>query len=434
MQFYSTNNKDLRVDLATAVLSGLAPDNGLYMPCELTPLPKEFFDTLATRSFQENSYLIARQILGDSIPEKNLREIVSDTLSFEAPLVRISDHISALELFHGPTMAFKDFGARFMARVMSYFLKDSDQRLTILVATSGDTGSAVAHGFLNLPKIDVVILYPQGKVSPLQEKQLTTMGSNITALEINGTFDDCQSLVKQAFLDQELQGKRPLSSANSINIARLIPQSFYYVQAYSQARAQSDLPVVFSVPSGNFGNLTAGLLAYKLGLPVEYFVAATNLNKIVPEYLAGSAYNPRASIQTISNAMDVGNPSNFVRLQEIFGGSLESFKAIVRGHYFTDEQTIACMQKIYQETGYILDPHGAVAYLGLLEFKQQHRPLINGIFLETAHPAKFKEVVDSALNLELPLPERLAEYNRREKVSIPMSVDYQALKSYLVNS
>lgn len=429
MKFYSTNNRDTRVTLEQAVTMGLAPDNGLFMPEDIPQLPDSFFTHIADRTFASNAFIVARRLLGDSIPENELKEIVDHTIQFDAPLVQVEDDVFALELFHGPTMAFKDFGARFMSRVLGYFAQRQHRDIIILVATSGDTGSAVANGFLGVDGTKVVVLYPSGKVSDIQEKQFTTLGENITALEVSGTFDDCQRLVKQAFLDTDLREQFFLTSANSINIARLIPQSFYYFHAWAQLKDRAG-KVVVSVPSGNFGNLTAGLLAWRMGLPVDHFVASTNVNDVVPEYLETKVFKPRDSRATISNAMDVGNPSNFVRMLDLFDNDPDKLDKLVSGYRFTDEETKSVMQRVSWDFNYLLDPHGAVAYLGLRRY-QEKNPGMQGIFLETAHPAKFKETVDQTLKTNLPIPKRLEQFITREKNTIPMKNSFSDLKTFL---
>jgi threonine synthase len=428
MQFYSTNNRSLKVGLRDAVTSGLAPDNGLFMPEIITALPEDFFPNLKKKSFEEIGFEVARTILAGSIPDEELKRIVEHTIQFDAPLKEIERNVYALELFHGPTLAFKDFGARFMSQMLGYFAKQQDQEIVILVATSGDTGSAVANGFLGVEGIRVIVLYPAGKVSDIQEKQFTTLGQNITALEIDGTFDDCQSLVKQAFLDRVLRSSYFLTSANSINIARLIPQSFYYFRAVAQLK--NDLPVVFSVPSGNFGNLTGGLLAHRMGLPVDKFIAATNVNDVVPEYLRTREFNPKGSLSTISNAMDVGNPSNFVRMLDLFDGDYERIHESIVGYAFTDEETRGVMRKVFEEKRYTLDPHGAIGYLGLKKYTEAKEP-VNGIFLETAHPAKFKEVVEETLGTEVPIPLPLQKFMQQEKKSIQLDAEFESFKTFL---
>lgn len=431
MKFYSTNNKSLVAGLKDAVLQGLAPDNGLYMPEYIPRLPEKFFSSIGQRSLQEIAFTVSQSFLGDDVSDETLTGIVARAIQFDAPVVALGDMVYALELFHGPTMAFKDFGARFMAGLLGYFAQRQDREITILVATSGDTGSAVANGFLKVPGTRVIVLYPEGKVSDIQEKQFTTLGNNITALEVDGTFDDCQRMVKEAFVDSDLRSKLFLTSANSINIARLIPQSFYYFHAYAQLKSL-DQPVVFAVPSGNFGNLTGGLLANRMGLPVAQFVACTNVNDIVPEYLTSGSFSPRPSKQTISNAMDVGNPSNFSRLLDMFDQDRDLMAAVVTGKAFTDEQTRAAMWEVFERTGYIMDPHGAVGYLGLKEYLESHGQA-TGIFLETAHPGKFREVVEDTLNITLPLPPSLESFLVNEKLSIPMTSAFSDFKAYLLD-
>jgi len=430
MKFYSTNNKNLKVDLKQAVTQGLAPDNGLYMPERIPVLPKEFFETIHEKSFQEIAFEVANSLLGDDIPAAELKRIVEHTIQFDAPIVPLDTNVYALELFHGPTLAFKDFGARFMSQLLGYFAKQQQKEIIILVATSGDTGSAVANGFLGVPGTKVVVLYPSGKVSDIQEKQFTTLGKNITALEVDGTFDDCQRLVKQAFLDTDLKQKFFLTSANSINIARLIPQSFYYFYAYSKLPGKKG-PVVFSVPSGNFGNITGGLLAKRMGLPIHQFIASTNINDVFPQYLRSNLFNPRPSAQTISNAMDVGNPSNFVRMLDLFGKDFEKLKSDITGYAFSDEETRSAMREVFASKKYIMDPHGAVAYLGLRKFLKENDLNATGIFAETAHPAKFKEVVDETLATSIAIPAELQKFLKDPKKSIKMSNSYDALKDIL---
>lgn len=421
----------MKVDLKQAVTQGLAPDNGLYMPETIPVLAKEFYERIDQKSFQEISLVVADSILGNDIPRAELKRIVEHTIQFDAPLVQVENDIYALELFHGPTLAFKDFGARFMSQLLGYFASQQKQEIVILVATSGDTGSAVANGFLGVPGTRVVVLYPSGKVSEIQEKQFTTLGKNITALEIEGTFDDCQHLVKQAFLDTDLRQKYFLTSANSINIARLIPQSFYYFYAYSRLK-HLNLPVVFSVPSGNFGNITGGLLAKRMGLPIHQFVAATNVNDVVPQYLLTKSFKPRSSAQTISNAMDVGNPSNFVRLLDLYQHDFDRLSKDIIGYAFSDEETCVAMRKIFSDKKYVMDPHGAVAYLGLKKFLAEHPGQYAGVFSETAHPAKFKEVVDETLNTSIAIPEELQKFLKHEKKTIELSKDFADFKNYLI--
>ena len=430
MKFYSTNNRSATVDLREAVTQGLAPDNGLYMPETIPALPAEFFKTLDKKSFQDIGFAVANQLIGDDIPKDELRRIVEHTIQFEAPVVNIEGNIHALELFHGPTMAFKDFGARFMSQLLGYFARQQERDIVILVATSGDTGSAVANGFLDVPGTRVVVLYPSGKVSYIQEKQFTTLGSNITALEVNGTFDDCQRLVKTAFLDADLKKQFFLTSANSINIARLIPQSFYFFHAYAKL-AGNGKPVVCCVPSGNFGNITGGLLAQRMGLPISHFVAATNINDVVPEFLRTHQLKPRPSVGTISNAMDVGSPSNIVRMMDMFNGDVSALEKAVTGYAFTDSETQQAMRDVFRSTGYVMDPHGAVGYLGLKKYMREVRSDVTGMFLETAHPAKFKEVVDETLGKAIEIPATLQKFLNRSKQTRPMSAEFTDFKKFL---
>lgn len=432
MQLYSTKNKSHQVSLREAVFQGLPPDNGLYMPIAIPPLSDDFIHNLNQFSFPEIAFQVAKKLLQNAIPENDLQKIIEQSITFPAPVVALNEQTHILELFHGPSLAFKDFGARFMAQLMSYFNRNEDKELVILVATSGDTGGAVAAGFYQTPGIRVVILYPSGKVSPLQEKQLTTLGHNITALEVQGTFDDCQALVKQAFLDKELTDTIRLSSANSINIARLIPQSFYYFEAYKQV-AHHNRPVVFSVPSGNFGNLTAGLLAKKMGLPIHHLVAATNINDVVPKYLQTGEYKPHPSYATLSNAMDVGNPSNFARLMDFYGSTWNIMKNEIEGYAFTDEQTKMAMREVFENYQYILDPHGAVGYLAFQSYLQKESNVL-GVILETAHPAKFKEEVEMILHQSIEVPERLAILADKIKQAVPTTVEYAPFKSWLLQN
>ena len=420
----------MMVDLRQAVTQGLAPDNGLYMPARIPELPKEFFQNIHQRSFREIALTVAHNLIGEDIPYDDLKRIVDHTIQFDAPVVPIEKDIFALELFHGPTLAFKDFGARFMSQLLGYFAQQQDQEIVILVATSGDTGSAVANGFLGVPGTRVVVLYPSGKVSEIQEKQFTTLGQNITALEVAGTFDDCQRLVKDAFLNEDLRKRFFLTSANSINIARLIPQSFYYFNAYAQVK--NSQPLVFSIPSGNFGNITGGLLAKRMGLPIHHFIVATNINDVVPAYLHHGEFTPRPSKQTISNAMDVGNPSNFVRMLELYHHDFAALKSDISGYSFTDEQTRAAMRNVFSTHGYVLDPHGAIGYLGLKEYMRTSGESLTGVFLETAHPAKFKEVVEETLGGSIPLPPALEKFLQHEKKTIKMAADFGRVKEFLL--
>jgi threonine synthase len=430
MKFYNLSNPGETVSLKQAVLHTPADGFGLYMPLEIPALPPAFFEALPRLNLVEAGLEVAHAMLGGDVEAAALRRIVEQALNFEIPLRPLHDNLAVLELFHGPTLAFKDVGARFMAGLFAYFMEREDRECTILVATSGDTGSAVASAFWRQPGIRVVILYPSGKVSPLQEKQLTTMGENITALEINGTFDDCQRLVKQAFGDPALQGAR-LTSANSINFARLFPQSFYYFHAWGQL-PEPRRPVVFCVPSGNFGNLTAGLLAKRMGLPVHHYVAATNANDAVPRYLATGLFEPKPSVTTLSNAMDVGNPSNFPRMLALYGGSYAALRKDVTGEVVTEAETRATMQEVYHRHGYLLDPHGAVGYAALQRYLAGH-PDHQGLFLETAHPAKFIDVVEGTVGVRVELPEELARFAGRAKRSIRMENEYEALKGFLSN-
>lgn len=433
MILYSTKNKQLKASLEEAVFRSLPPDNGLYMPEYIPRISDNFLNNIEHLTFNEIAFEISKTLLSEDISDTDIRMIVERAFDFDAPVVAIEDKTYCLELFHGPSMAFKDFGARFMASLMSYFLIRSQKEIQILVATSGDTGGAVAQGFHNVPGINVTILYPSGKVSDIQEKQLTTLGGNVTALEVDGTFDDCQALVKQAFLDTELNQKYNLASANSINISRLIPQSFYYFRAYAQVK-HLGLPIVFSVPSGNFGNLSAGLLAYRMGLPVEHFIATTNRNNVVPNYLGNGTYSPVPSVETISNAMDVGNPSNFVRMTRFFEDDWGRVKQDISGFWFNDEQTKAAMFDMYSRRGYLMCPHTAVAYLGLKEYVSLNKKEVAGVFLSTAHYAKFLDVVEDALDInEVEIPKRLSDLLSKEKVATQMSKHFEDFKQYLLS-
>jgi threonine synthase len=434
MKFYNLNNKSKLVSLKEATLTGIQGSDGLFMPEYIPQLENFFFENLHNLSLQEIGFEVAKLFLNEDVEEDAIKNIVDDALNFEIPLVQLDDNIFTLELFHGPTLAFKDVGARFMARLFAYFLKNSNEQIHILVATSGDTGSAVANAFWNVPNISVTILYPSGKVSFLQEQQLTTLGKNISALEIDGTFDDCQHMVKQAFADSSLNEKITLASANSINLARLIPQSFYYYHAYSCLTALSGrtTDVTICVPSGNFGNLTAGLIAKKTGLPVRQFIAATNANDIFPKYLQSGTYEPQPSLQTISNAMDVGNPSNFSRIMEFYNGDYESVKKDLAGYAFDDDATRETMKEVFQTHHYTLDPHGAVGYAAAKEYLQQH-PNNKVIFLETAHPAKFMDVVEKTLRVKIKIPDALVEAANKKKQAMKMQADYNTLKCYLLS-
>ena len=432
MQYYSTNGKAPLATLEEAVVRGLAPDKGLYMPQEIRPLPQEFFDNIENMSFQEMSYQVAHNFFGDDVDAESLREIVFDTLAFETPIVKVEDNIYSLELFHGPTLAFKDVGARFMARLLRYFIKrEGKEQVNVLVATSGDTGSAVANGFLGVDGIHVYVLYPKGKVSKIQESQFTTLGKNITAIEVDGVFDDCQALVKSAFMDEELQGHMNLTSANSINVARFLPQAFYYFNAYAQAKKLGKADnLTICVPSGNFGNITAGLFAQRMGLPIKHFIAANNANDIFYNYLLSGIYSPKASIQTIANAMDVGDPSNFARILDLYKSSHTEICDHISGATYSDYEIASTMKKCYEQTGYVLDPHGACGYQAL---KDNLKDGETGVFLETAHPAKFKEKVDAILSTDIEIPTRLADFMKGKKQSLEMAADFSAFKQFLLS-
>ncbi len=432
MKLYSTNNHDHLVDLQEAVFKGLPEDNGLYMPLNIPVLSDSFISALPNLSFVDIAFEVCKNLLGDFIPTNDLKNIIEQSINFPAPVVQLDDSVGILELFHGPSLAFKDFGARFMAQLMSYFNRGNDRELVILVATSGDTGGAVAAGFLNTPGIKVVILYPSGKVSPLQEKQLTALGGNITALEVDGSFDDCQALVKKAFLDLELRKQIRLSSANSINIARLIPQSFYYFEAYKQV-VQTGKKVVFSVPSGNFGNLTAGLFAKRMGLPIHHFIAATNANKVVPDYLSNGKFVPQSSIPTISNAMDVGNPSNFARMLDLYCSTWNIMKEDISGYSYSDIENRKGIKAVFDQYQYTIDPHGALGYLAFEEYKASN-PDTFGIILETAHPSKFNLEVEKITNQVVDIPERLATLANKTKIATSMSIEYNPFKSWLLDN
>ena len=433
MFYYSTNHTAARATLRDAVVRGLAEDRGLYMPEVIKQLPATFWDEIADLSFQDIAYRVADAFFGEDVEAEALRRIVNDTLSFDVPAVRVEDNIFALELFHGPTLAFKDVGARFMARLLQYFTSS----VNVLVATSGDTGSAVANGFLGVEGIHVYVLYPKGKVSPIQECQFTTLGQNITAIEVDGVFDDCQALVKSAFMDQELNAHMRLTSANSINVARFLPQAFYYFYAYAQLRksgnvsgnTSADSNLVVCVPSGNFGNICSALFGHAMGLPVKRFIASNNANDIFYNYLRTGVYSPKPSKQTIANAMDVGDPSNFARILELYKGNHTTITSLISGATYTDDQIAETMRECYANTGYVLDPHGACGYRAL---KEQLQPGEVGVFLETAHPAKFKDTVDRILGIDLPIPEKLQAFMRGQKQSVPMTKDFADFKAYLM--
>ncbi len=429
MNFYSLHNNAPEVSFKEAVINGIAPDGGLYFPDQIPQLPASFFDEIQELSNLEIAFRAIKPYVEADIPDSILREILEEVLDFDFPLVPINENISTLELFHGPTMAFKDVGARFMARSLGYFFKNSEEKVTVLVATSGDTGGAVANGFLGVAGVEVVILYPGGKVSDIQERQLTTLGQNITALEVNGTFDDCQRMVKRAFVDPGLKGKMRLTSANSINVARWLPQMLYYLFAYKHLKAKGK-ELVFSVPSGNFGNICAGMIAQRMGMPVKHFIASTNVNDTVPQYMQTAIYDPKPSTATISNAMDVGDPSNFIRIQHLYDNDFSQLKDHLSSYSFTDKETKEAIKSLYAKAGYIADPHGAVGYLGLRKYQEDH-PETYGIFMETAHPVKFLDVVSSALNTTLSLPPQIEKIMHRKKVSIAIS-KYEELTKFLL--
>lgn len=426
MNYYSLHHKSPKTTFKNAVVQGLAKDRGIYFPEKITPLSKEFIDNITEYSNHEIAYEAIKQFVGDEIPTEKLKEIIAETVSFDFPVVKIENNIGTLELFHGPTMAFKDVGAKFMAKCLEYFNQGNDKEVTVLVATSGDTGGAVANGFLGAKGINVVILYPSGKVSDIQEKQLTTLGKNITALEVDGVFDDCQEMVKTAFLDEEIY--RTLTSANSINVARWLPQMFYFFFAYKQLK-ELNKELVFSVPSGNFGNICAGIMAQKLGLPVNQFIASTNVNDTVPNYLIDRTYTPKPSKATISNAMDVGNPSNFIRIQELFNNDFEALKKQFSSYSFTDDETRKTMKEIYANSNYVADPHGAVGYLGLKKYGLKENEF--GVFLETAHPVKFLDVVEETLPVKVDIPEQIQKVINNKKVAIKAN-SYEDLKAFLM--
>lgn len=429
MLYYSTNNRSLRVGLRDAVLKGLAPDRGLYMPENYKLLPRNFIDSFRTISVEEIAFEVSRSFFSEDISDTDLLKITSESINFPIPLVHLHENIFSLELFHGPTLAFKDVGARFMARILAYFLNNIDREIHVLVATSGDTGSAVANGFLGVNGIKVHVLYPKGMVSLIQEKQFTTLGRNITALEVEGTFDDCQKLVKEAFNDPLINSKMTLTSANSINLARLLPQSIYYFFALKELPKEFANPVI-CVPSGNFGNLTAGLIAKKIGLPVKHFVAATNINDVVPEYLRTGKYIPKPSRQTLANAMDVGDPSNFARILDLYDYSFREISHDITAFSYNDTQLSDSIRKVYSNYGYLKDPHGSSGYLGIIDYLKNN-PEPAGIFLETAHPAKFADVVESITGEPVPIPERLQKFMSGTKKTIQISKDYSEFKSYL---
>ena len=428
MKYYSLNHNAPNVGFREAVIKGIAPDKGLYFPEAIPVLPKVFFDTIETKSLHEIAFTAIDPFIREDIPGAELERIIEKVLDFDFPLVEIDKNIAALELFHGPTMAFKDVGARFMANCLGYFSGDQRQEVTVLVATSGDTGGAVANGFLGVKGVKVVILYPSGKVSDIQERQLTTLGQNVTALEVDGTFDDCQRMVKRAFLDNELQSRMQLTSANSINVARWLPQMFYFLEAFKRAKTKGK-EIVFSVPSGNFGNICAGMMAFKMGMPVKHFVASTNVNDTVPQFLKTKSYDPKPSTATISNAMDVGDPSNFIRIRQLYNDDFQALKSHLHSYSFTDKSTKNAMQQVYGNSGYIMDPHGAVGYLGLKQYMENH-PDTFGIFVETAHAVKFLDVVEATLGISLEIPAQINKLMHLTKRAIAIE-DYSDLKRYL---
>jgi threonine synthase len=434
MKLYSTNNHHLSVEFPEAVFNSMPQDKGLYMPGNIPQLASDFIENLGNYTLPEIAFTVASALLKDAIPSEDLKRIVDDAINFDAPVNRLDKNTYVLELFHGPSLAFKDFGARFMSRVMAYFLKDGEEVLDVLVATSGDTGGAVALGFLGVSNTRVTILYPKGKVSDIQELQLCTNGQNIHAIEIEGTFDDCQKLVKQAFADDQLNEKMRLTSANSINISRLIPQTFYYFHAYAQLARQGKTNVVFSVPSGNFGNIAAGLLAYKMGLPVKQFIAATNANDTVPRFLESGVYETRPSVQTYANAMDVGAPSNWVRIMDLFNNDRTEILNKVKGYTYSDEQTLQAINDIYNKYEYIACPHTAIAWLALEDYTKTHaKDQFAGVFLSTAHPCKFPDVFPLEISTKIEVPEQVKEIMGRAKHATVMDADFEAFKAYLLN-
>ena len=431
MKYYSTNNPDYKVSFKTAVMHGLAEDGGLFLPERLPLLGKNFFDNLSSSSFHDISFTVSKLFIENEIPDNILKKIIEDALNFDAPLVDLDDNSAVLELFHGPTLAFKDFGARFMARTLNYFIDKEDGELNILVATSGDTGSAVASGFYGIEGINVFVLYPGKKISEYQEKQITTLGKNIFPVEIEGTFDDCQKIVKEAFVNKTITNKKKLSSANSINIARLLPQSFYYIEAYKKAE-RNNREVIFSVPSGNLGNLTGGIIANKIGLPVNKFIAAVNSNSVFKEYLQTSDFKPRPSVKTLSNAMDVGNPSNFARIIDIFDNKYEAVKSSIVAESFNDEQTLNAIKNVYKKYNYVIDPHGAVGYLAYDKLVS-NKEKVYTVILETAHPAKFSDTISEALDVKVEIPERLKVSLNKEKKTYELSNGFDDFKEFIIN-
>ncbi|WP_295670323.1 threonine synthase [uncultured Mucilaginibacter sp.] len=435
MKLYSTKNPSTRVSFKEAVFNSMPQDKGLYMPVNIPRLEDNFLNHLDEYTLPEIAFHVAQNLIGDDIPADDLKEIIADAISFLAPAVKLEENVFVLELWHGPSLAFKDFGARFMSRVMSYFLEKGEKQLDVLVATSGDTGGAVALGFLGVPNTRVTILYPKGKVSDIQELQLTTNGQNIRAVEVDGTFDDCQALVKQAFTDKELNEKFRLTSANSINISRLIPQTFYYFNAYAQLLKRDINKVVFSVPSGNFGNIGAGLLAWKMGLPVSHFIAATNVNDTVPEFLKTGVYQPKPSVATLSNAMDVGDPSNWVRIADLFKEDAEALKTQVTGYSYTDEQTLEAIKFIFDNYNYVACPHTAIAWQALRDWQQDnYKRDTAGIFLSTAHPCKFPDVFPESIGGKVDVPEQVAGLSQKQKHATALGKDFAGFKDYLLKN
>jgi threonine synthase len=430
MNYYSLNKQSPVVNFKDATINGQAPDKGLYFPERIPQVSRELINDINHFSNEEIAFRVISPYVGDTIPEKDLQRIAAETVNFDIPLVPVTNNIAALELFHGPTLAFKDIGARFMSRCLGHFVKGGDKKVTVLVATSGDTGGAVANGFYGVEGVDVVILYPSGRVSSVQEKQLTTLGKNIRAIELNGNFDDCQQMVKQAFTDVDINRHLFLTSANSINVARWLPQQFYYFFAWKQW-ADKEHPPVIAVPSGNFGNICAGILAYTSGLPVKHFIAACNANNTVPEFLQTANYQPRKAVATLSNAMDVGNPSNFVRILELFHQQLGDLKKVFSSYSITDEETRLALKAVFDKKQYLMDPHGAVGYIALLDYLSEH-PGNRGLFLETAHPVKFYDVVEPIINTTVPIPDTLHAVLKNQKIAVSMDADYRQLKEYLM--
>ncbi|UEG53283.1 threonine synthase [Mucilaginibacter daejeonensis] len=431
MKLYSTNNDTNQVSFEDAVFNSMPQDKGLYMPLSIPRLPDSFFEQLPNYTLPQLAFEVSKHLLSDAIPETDLKALIDDAVNFDAPAVKLDEDVYVLELFHGPSLAFKDFGARFMSRVMSYFLREGQKQLDVLVATSGDTGGAVALGFLGVPNTRVTILYPKGKVSDIQELQLTTNGQNIRAVQIEGTFDDCQALVKQAFVDAELNEQFRLTSANSINIARLIPQTFYYFNAYAQLLREGKKDVAFCVPSGNFGNIGAGLLAWKMGLPVKQFIAATNANDTVPQYFKTGIYEPKPSVQTLSNAMDVGNPSNWARIANLFKDDAEALKKLVVSYSYTDEQTRTAISEVFDRYNYVVCPHTAIAWKALTEWQQEH-PNVSGVFLSTAHPCKFPDVFPANIAAAIKVPEQMKELEQRKRQATTLDKNFDSFKAYLI--